>query len=90
MQQEWDERRDFFPALLVAQKSNQGKEKHERLTSAEDVLKMRYQPKQSDVMITDPDRGAGGDWRGLKSSLQATTAKAKAKRAQRPKPVMNA
>lgn len=78
---EFDERRDFFPAFLIAQKANEGRPEHKVAVSVGDILEMRYPKKDSDVMITDPDRGAAGDWRGLKDGLKGTTAKSKAKRA---------
>lgn len=81
MQAELDQRRDYFPATLIAQKANQGKQQHEVMITAADVLSAKYTMNKESVMITDPDRGAAGG-ESLKASLKDTTRKAAKKRAK--------
>ena len=71
---EWGRDRDYFPALCVATIRNALSSKTSRVWTADDILRLRYPPES--VMITqqhDPDRGAMGDWKGLKQSLKERT-----------------
>lgn len=65
---EWGRRRDFFPAALVAMKATGPN----RTYTAEDILDMRYPTLQSVTVTLDPDLGAGGDWRALRTNLKGT------------------
>jgi hypothetical protein len=50
------------------------------ITPADILAAIYKRPSQSESQI-DPDRGAGGNWRALKSTLKSKTASEKAKRA---------
>lgn len=64
---EWGSRRDFFPATLIGMKATGP----QRTYTAEDILDMRYPKLNQSVTVTvDPDLGASGDWRALRSNLK--------------------
>jgi len=86
----WHRRRDYFPALVAAEHLNGRRTKTtDHYSTPEEVLLRQYPKTKEDVMITehDPDRGALGDWRGLRGSLKEVTTKKKAQRARRPRPM---
>jgi hypothetical protein len=93
IKREWARARDFFPAQVAALQFNaffahQGDDKTERVEpkSANDFLRIQYPDrKKKDVNITpkhDPDRGAQGNWRAMKSGLKQLTKAARKKRAK--------
>ncbi len=71
----WDRTRDFFPAQLASYQLNKGRQStSEKAWTAEDLLQQKYPPEKKSVIIThDPDRGAGGNWKELKSALKGVT-----------------
>lgn len=63
---EWAQRRDFFPAQIIAMEASSEKSQ----MTAEEVLAMRY-PTLPDMRPTiDPDFGAAGDWHVLKDAIK--------------------
>lgn len=82
---DWDRRRDGFLADITAALYNRSRTKEsDKVWDAEDLLLRRYpKPKApGGVIITDPDHGAAGDWRGLKSVLKAKTDAVREQRAK--------
>lgn len=68
-QLEWAQRRDFFPAQLIAIQASSEKQTF----SAEDILRFRYERlPESTAEQMDPDLGAGGDWRALRAGLKGS------------------
>lgn len=72
---QWDRRRDFFPAQLASYQLNKSRQNAtDKAFTADDLLLQQYPPQKKSVIIThDPDRGAGGNWKELKSRLKGVT-----------------
>jgi hypothetical protein len=81
----WDRARDFFPAQMTAVQLNRTrKDATDKAWTAEELLLQKYPKPPKSVMITqDPDRGAGGNWKELKSALKGKTASQAAKMKRR-------
>jgi len=73
---QWDRRRDFFPAQLASYQLNKARQNAtDKAFNADDLLLQQYPPQKKSVIITlDPDRGAGGNWKDLKSALKGVSA----------------
>ena len=72
----WDRTRDFFVAQLASYQLNKSRQNaSDKAFVAEDLLLQQYPPesKKRNNYTHDPDRGAGGNWKELKSSLKGTT-----------------
>lgn len=83
---DWGRTRDYFPALCAALMYNFMSSKDAKAWTPTSVLEGRYPPENinAGVIITpghDPDRGAQGDWKSLRSSL-----KSRANRTETPRP----
>lgn len=63
---EWAQRRDFFPAQLIAMEASSEKQSY----SPQEILALRYPTLPDMSPVVDPDRGAAGDWRALKDVLK--------------------
>jgi hypothetical protein len=82
----WARTRDRFVCELASLTLNKmRREQSDKLWQAEDFLDTEYPKRKHSVMITgqDPDRGAQGDWKGMRDNLRGVTDKAKRKMAKR-------
>jgi hypothetical protein len=83
----WDRTRDFFVAQLASYQLNKGRASTtEKAWTADDLLLQQYpaqSKKKRNNYTTDPDRGAGGNWKELKAALKGVTDKHETKKRKR-------
>jgi hypothetical protein len=67
----WDRTRDYFPSLCASIGINMHTKEGAEPITPDQILSHRYR-KDPDVTVTDhdPDHGALGDWRSMRSSIK--------------------